>query len=405
MKKIALINCYMGEFPWFFKFFLKSCEFNPTIDFFIFTDNILGDNIPENVKIIPFSLTDFNQLATIKLGFDINIDKPYKLCDFKPAYGFLFSEYLEGYDFWGITDIDVIYGRIREFMTDEFLDNYDTICVRHDFITACCMLFKNTNYVNNLFKKSKDYQMIFTSPKNYAFDETNFEQMAIIDKHDIFKIDCEIESMQHVILQEEGKGCLKSHFDFIISEGIPGKLKWDKGVFSYDNKFEIILYHLLNYKGNVFSNNTMIWDEIPDAFYIDRYNYRTSNSILTRFKVFYNDHFKTFLWNFIKRIDMFLSSRIVKAKVKNLEKGEYLYYLNKGKMLIDKDLDGVNYLVYGNFKRMVLYRMSFDKNYFLAKNLPFIFKLEKNESDSYSSSSFNLVSTIGYGAIYKKLEN
>lgn len=403
MKKIALINCYIGKFPWFFKFFLKSCEYNTTVDFLIFTDNILDDGIPDNVKIIPFTLDEFNQLATMKLGFDININKPYKLCDFKPAYGFLFSEYLHDYDFWGITDIDVIYGRIREFMTDEFLEDYDTICVRHDFITACCMLFRNTSYVNLLFKKSKDYQMIFTSSKNYAFDETNFEQMTIFDKYDIFKIDCEIESMQHIILKEVDKGLLKSHFDFIISEGVPGKLKWDKGVFSYNNKFEIILYHLLNYKANIFSNNTMIWDEIPAVFYIDRYNYRKNNSLSTRIKVFYHDYLKPLAWNICKRIDMIISSIIVKNRLKCLDEGVYLYYLSKNKLLISRDLDGVNYLKYGNFEKSVLYRMSFDKNYFFAKNLPFIFKLENKKNDSYSS--FKSVSAIGYGTNYNKLEN
>ncbi|MET0943960.1 MAG: DUF6625 family protein, partial [Flavobacterium sp.] len=63
MKKIGLINIYMGEFPWFFKLFLKSCEANPTIDFFIFTDTIIEYKTAENIKVIPFTLQDFNLLA------------------------------------------------------------------------------------------------------------------------------------------------------------------------------------------------------------------------------------------------------------------------------------------------------------------------------------------------------
>jgi hypothetical protein len=286
MQKIALVNCFFGTFPWYFPFFIKSCTSNPTVDFLIFSDSDYNGILPSNVRIIPFKLGQFNELATVKLGFEVSVKKPYKLCDFKPAYGLLFSEYLMKYDFWGITDIDVIYGRIREFMTSELLDEYDVVCVKHDFITACSMLFKNNEYINTLFKKSKDYKMIFTSQKNYAFDETNFEQVGIIDKYDIFKMDCEIESMQHVILKEEFSENLVSHFDLLIVDGNPGQLKWENGLFSFRNKLEILLYHLQNYKNNVFANNQMEWDTIPDTFYIDKYNYRKNNSLINRFKIF-----------------------------------------------------------------------------------------------------------------------
>lgn len=50
--------------------------------------------------------------ASEKLSFAVNIGYPYKLCDFKPAYGFLFPEIIKRYDFWGHGDIDVVYGNI-----------------------------------------------------------------------------------------------------------------------------------------------------------------------------------------------------------------------------------------------------------------------------------------------------
>ena len=39
MKKIILINCYFGNFPWYFSFFIKSCETNPSVNFIIFSDS------------------------------------------------------------------------------------------------------------------------------------------------------------------------------------------------------------------------------------------------------------------------------------------------------------------------------------------------------------------------------
>jgi hypothetical protein len=396
MKKIALVNCFFGMFPWYFPFFIKSCTTNPTVDFLIFTDSDYDGVFPSNVKIIPFTLAQFNELATQKLAFKVAVKKPYKLCDFKPTYGLLFSEYLVEYDFWGITDIDVIYGRIREFMTDELLDEYDLVCVRHDYITACCMLFKNNEYVNTLFKKSKDYKMIFTSQKNYAFDETNFEQSGFLDKYDIFKMNCEIESMQHVILKEELKGNLVSHFDMLLCDGNPGCLKWDNGLFSFKNKLEILLYHLQNYKNNVFANNEMEWDAIPDTFYFDKYNYRKDKSIINRFKVLYDDYLKPFLRFVVKKTDRLLSSILIKSKLKCLAEGEYFYTLTKEKIVIKKDQVGFCYMKFGNSDECILYKMTFNKNYFFAKNLPYIFRLD--------SDGFKNIASIGYGMIYKKIE-
>jgi len=399
MKKIAFVNCYVGHFPWYFKLFLKSCQSNPSVDFYIFTDNREIEGIPENVKLIPFSLDIFNQLATQKLGFEIRIDKPYKLCDFKPAYGFLFQEYLSEYDFWGITDIDVIYGRIREFMTEELLQENDIICVRHDYITACCVLFKNSAYINTLFKKSKDYQMVFTSKKNYAFDETNFEHKLIIDRYDIFNVECEIEAMQHVVLKEEQSGKLKSHFDFLICEGTDGKLKWSNGVFSYNSKLEILLYHLINYKENIFCNKEMIWNKVPDTFYIDKYNYRSKKTLLIQSQVLYQDHVIPFLWNLRNRIDMFLSSKIFKKKLKNLQTGRYFYYLSKMHYVVGKNINEENYIQFDNSDELVLFRMMFNKKYFFAENNPKVFKLGNNENGSYRR--FDLIYHKGHSNAYK----
>ncbi|WP_268848175.1 DUF6625 family protein [Flavobacterium aestivum] len=403
MKKISLINIFIGEFPWFFKLFLKSCETNPTIDFFIFTDAIIDYPLTNNIKIIPFSLDVFNQLATKKLGFDIDVKKGYKLCDFRPAFGVIFSEYLKDYDFWGITDIDVIYGRIREFMTDELLEEYDIVCVRHAYITACCMLYKNNEYVNNLYIKSKDYKMIFASPKNYAFDETNFENSdSFLEIHDIFKRDCQIESIQHIIVKEGDVGNLNAHFDLLLIDGISGKLKWDNGIFSYAGKIEFMLYHLIDYKRNIFANNSLKWGKIPDVFYIDKFDYRKNNSVLTRFIVFYDDNLKPFFWNLGKRIDCFLSYTLFRKKVKTMEAGDYYYHLNKQKTVIGRHDDGTNFINMNGFSNIILYEMTFNKNYFFAKNFELILKTDTNQSIPFKK--FDTINSAGHSNTYIKAD-
>ena len=53
------------------------------------------------------------------LGFDTALDafstRALKT-DLRPAYGVLFEEYLDGYDFWGHCDLDVLFGRIRDHL-------------------------------------------------------------------------------------------------------------------------------------------------------------------------------------------------------------------------------------------------------------------------------------------------
>lgn len=401
MHKIALINSFFGEFPWYFPFFIKSCTTNPTIDFFIFSDAEYNKTIPENVKIIQFTLEQFNELASQKLGFDVNVKRPYKMCEFKPAFGFLFSDYLQNYDFWGITDIDVIYGRIREFMNQDMLDTYDVICVRNDYITACCMLFRNTDYINTIFKKSKDYKMAFTNSQYFGFDETNFEQVTIVEKHDIFKLDCEIETIQHVVLKEEEKGNLISHFDLLVCDGNPGKLKWNNGLFSYNNQFEILLYHLQNYKNNFFAKNDLIWDEIPHIFYIDKYSFRKNNSIQSYLHFFYTDYIRPCCWKWSKKTAIFLSLHFFKNKFKMLDEGEYFYTLSKDNIIIGKGEKECNYLKFKDSNQYELYHILFFKNFFLAKGLNGIFEFKVNDK---SLKSFRIIGYDGFGIFYKKSE-
>ena len=41
MEKIAILIVYYGKLPPYFDLWLRSCEFNETIDFYVVTDNKL----------------------------------------------------------------------------------------------------------------------------------------------------------------------------------------------------------------------------------------------------------------------------------------------------------------------------------------------------------------------------
>ena len=270
MTRIAFIIPYFGKYPWYFPFFLHSCRYNPTVDFLIFTDNETPElDLPDNVRIIPFTLEQFRIQASQALEFEVAIDHGYKLCDFKPAYGYIFADYIREYDFWGYCDIDVIFGNIRLYMTDELLKAYDVISARHDYLTGCFALYRNQQYFRELFKQSKDWRKVYTNLRYVFFDETNFAFDAFESGLHYSQIRTEIESMTHLVKRLHDENCLRAYFEFQIVEGFAGNMLWKKGTLTYRREFEAMLYHLVRFKRK-YSEPLDLYRKIPDEFRIGK---------------------------------------------------------------------------------------------------------------------------------------
>ena len=87
MNRICILMPYFGKFPDWFQFWLKSCEMNPDVSWLFYTDCEIPKYGPQNVGFLQGNLASFNSLATEKLGMEINLQKPYKVCDLRPAFG------------------------------------------------------------------------------------------------------------------------------------------------------------------------------------------------------------------------------------------------------------------------------------------------------------------------------
>ena len=123
MKSIAFVIPYFGKFPNYFSLWLQSCRNNPTIDWLLFTDSNEKYDYPKNVKVTLIQFGELRDKIQNLFDFEISLLKPYKLCDFRPSYGEIFKEQLVGYDYWGFCDIDLIWGDLRKFLTDDLLNN------------------------------------------------------------------------------------------------------------------------------------------------------------------------------------------------------------------------------------------------------------------------------------------
>lgn len=170
MKSICYIVPYFGKLPKGFEMWLLSCKANPSVHWTVITDDKTAYDYPVNVKPLYYSFDEIKQRIADFYDFDVVIDRPWKLCEYKPAYGEIFAKELEGYDFWGHCDMDLVWGDIRAYITDEVLEQYEKIGFQGHSI-----LYKNTPEVNARYRTEipglLSYKEAFSSTKGYCFDE------------------------------------------------------------------------------------------------------------------------------------------------------------------------------------------------------------------------------------------
>ncbi len=176
--RIGIIIPYFGKRPAYMDHFLAGCGFNTSIDWIIVTDIEQIAEVAENIYFIKSDLNSFNKLAGRKLGFAIEIQNPYKLCDFKPAYGLIFEDLLEKYDYWGYCDIDLILGKIEQLLPPHKISDYDILSTYKGFISGPFCLYRYTDKLKRLFTFHPDYKFLLQDPDYLGFDE-NIQRNAI----------------------------------------------------------------------------------------------------------------------------------------------------------------------------------------------------------------------------------
>ena len=232
--KVKIIIPYFGKLPDSIIPFLKSCSLNPEFEWIFFSDNDL-DNLPLNVTNIKCELKDIKNKIEQTLGFTISLNAPYKLCDFRPAFGMIFSEYLMECDFWGWGDIDLVYGYRSKFITDSILEEYDKI-----YPCGHLSLIRNKKEINEAFmldiEGTLNYKDVFTNPKSFIFDEYRGlnEKLLAVDKKVYGKIDfADMDIVYKRFRTADWKTIKKVFPEFLFKSYIPMNYKYQ--IFCYEN--------------------------------------------------------------------------------------------------------------------------------------------------------------------------
>jgi hypothetical protein len=180
MKRIVLVIPWFGPWPAWMRLFLASCAANPSVDFALVSDAPRPDPLPGNVSLKPMSFAEYRNNLVRLLRIRPRWTEPYKIVYFKPTLGFLFPDLVEGYDYWGYGDLDVIYGDIRRFFPDDRLVAR-IISTHEHIISGHFALVRNDREMREAFKKILHWRFFLEAEKHKSFDERIFSLLFLDD--------------------------------------------------------------------------------------------------------------------------------------------------------------------------------------------------------------------------------
>lgn len=174
MKKCIFILPYFGVFKKYFGLFLESCSKNPEYDWLIITNDRTTYDYPNNVFVRYMEFSEFKSIIQSKFEFEIVLDRPYKLCDYRPAYGYILEEWISNYEYWGYCDCDLLFGNLQSLLSPLLEKRYDKM-----FAAGHLTIYRNS-YENNRrfmlpYKGERIYMKVLTSNKQFNFDEQFYQ--------------------------------------------------------------------------------------------------------------------------------------------------------------------------------------------------------------------------------------
>jgi hypothetical protein len=178
LQSNSLTACFVvtwfGSLPKWLPYFLASCEANPTFNWLLATDQEIVLPTPQNVRVLQQPKREFEDRVSNILDVKYNFSYGYKLCDLKPVYGHIYQEELTNFNFWGYCDLDVIFGRLDQFISKDLLGENDVITSLDRIVAGHFTLLRNTDFYRTLYRKCDHFCQKLCSPHYEVFDELTF---------------------------------------------------------------------------------------------------------------------------------------------------------------------------------------------------------------------------------------
>lgn len=130
MKRGCVLNVWIGELPEHFGIWKITARANTSYDFYVFTDGVKERHTDGNITLLPITLDELKDRVQRTIGRPyarLDATNIHKLCDLKVAFGHVFEEVADAYEWWAWTDLDAYYGCFDTFITEEVLHDHDFI--------------------------------------------------------------------------------------------------------------------------------------------------------------------------------------------------------------------------------------------------------------------------------------
>jgi len=286
---IAIVVVFFGGRPFWLPAFLLSCRHNPDVQWIVYCDFDVADTLPPNVSVKRLDIPEFNRRASDVLGAAINVLRTSekadangrlrinlrKACDLKPAYGVIFAEDLRRYDFWACSDLDIVWGDVRHFLTPALLRGHDIISSRPDRLSGHFTLYRNTPATNRAFELIPNVAAAFAEPRYLHLDEHELTRhlRQYMDEH-------RFRRWPRVYWQHEWT--TSAGLQHSIGHGDMGPLCWRDGKTFTAAGTEIMYVHFHKLKRDM-TTIDFGFDDAPAAFSISRTGFAAwDNSRLQR---------------------------------------------------------------------------------------------------------------------------
>ena len=233
--KIAMIAPYFskpgGKLPNYFEYWQKSAGANENIDFYIPTNlDISKCRKYNNIHFLPMTDQTFWDKVQSVLDFPIS-HAYYKTAEYRILFGIIFKDIIQGYDYWGSTEFDMIYGDILKFISP-YLENGAEVIGR----TAPFRLVKNVDKLNLMpFNDVEGFEHPLTLERALSEDYCWFfgETCGMNIRYYQAGID--------IVPLSDFFGDIIMKFHYLTSSGLEGKwgFNWNKGkLIGYNNRNE-----------------------------------------------------------------------------------------------------------------------------------------------------------------------
>ncbi|HWW70109.1 MAG TPA: DUF6625 family protein [Duganella sp.] len=273
MKSIAILIDYLGTWPKWFPVFLASCERNATINWIIRTDCDVPETTPKNVKFVQTSYLDYIQNVSEKLNINFSPSGNYKICDIKPAYGDLYHQDICDFDYYGFGDLDVIYGDMRKFYTDEVL-SFDVISTHEKIVSGHLCLFKNTEALRKAYLNIPRWKLYMEYPYPTRFDEDVYSLLFVRPYKTMRSDDFGLMAGLNLYFKEQYTTVFHPTPWHDGMEEHPDVWFWKNGVLTNNRNLdrEYLYLHLMNFQSMRWMNpdsrkNNIAWSRNPDTLF------------------------------------------------------------------------------------------------------------------------------------------